>query len=62
MNNTAKTITHEATVKILNQHGFSATQDTEANKGLLVMDTNFYTYFGIKEIYNYNDLMEWLGY
>lgn len=58
----AKTISHDQTLKILNSHGLSATTDTLANKGLLVMDSNFYTYFGIKESYKYNDVMEWLGY
>ncbi len=58
----AKKINHDTAKKILKFHGLSMTMDTEANKGILVMNTNFYTVFGIKESYNYNDIMEWLGY
>lgn len=57
-----KTISHNMTKLILEDHGLSMTMNTEANKGILVMNTNFYSCFGIKETYNYNDLMDWLGY
>ncbi len=57
-----KLITHKTAIRILEYHGMSATMDTEANKGKLVMDTNFYTVFGKNSTYKYNDLMEWLGY
>lgn len=54
-----KTISHEATKMILKNHGLSMTINARCIRRI---DTDFYSYFGIKKAYNYNNLMEWLGY
>jgi hypothetical protein len=56
------TVTHARMIEILRYHGSNPTDDSMANKGVLVKNTSFFDCFGVKQHYIYRDIMEWLGY